>query len=545
MVAYLLRRLQMIFEIIKKAKQLFYDNKNSGLDVNNVQDAIDDLTQAIVEVDAINEATGNHILLTDTFDNVLTDYKIYGRSTQDGTPTPDNPINIVSVGDSGSVEIKSTGKNLIPYPYYDKSKTYEGITYTDNGDGTIVVNGTAGAMSTYNLRGRLETDVELWLDVGTYILSGCPSGGSGSSYRIWLGTVDESGVATYLANDIGYSYTFTVKERVKIAININIQSGVKVDNLVFSPMIRRVEVTDATYEPYKSSSVSISLTEPLRSVGEVRDEIACIDGKYGVIRRIASKVFKGDSSEKWYKHTTQTNVYYRIFGDAQYGSNTSIWSHFSDKSAWPPTINKKYDNPQNGWKYACLEVATLDEWLAWLKANPVTIQYILAEEVFEPFSEQYNIITYADTTYIVNSTNANMWVEYYSNSSVGQRLAKTDEELAELKTVKNIDIKSGNTGSIYINAKVCGKVVELSAVWQKITELEFYLPDFFESGYAPLTDKYVICSCTDLNNNSTTFMGILHITTTGDCSLYNFSGTQITEGLSLTMITFNTTYLCN
>ena len=79
MVAYLLRRLQMIFDVIKKAKQLFYDNKNSGLDVNNVQDAIDDLTQAIVEVDAINEASGSPILLTDTIDDSLLDFKAYGR----------------------------------------------------------------------------------------------------------------------------------------------------------------------------------------------------------------------------------------------------------------------------------------------------------------------------------------------------------------------------------------------------------------------------------------------------------------------------------
>ena len=29
----------------------------------------------------------------------LVDYKIYGNSVQDGTPTPDNPIEIQSVGD--------------------------------------------------------------------------------------------------------------------------------------------------------------------------------------------------------------------------------------------------------------------------------------------------------------------------------------------------------------------------------------------------------------------------------------------------------------
>ena len=37
---------------------------------------------------------------------------VYGKSTQDGTPTPDAPVPIVSAGDSGSVAVKVRGKNL-------------------------------------------------------------------------------------------------------------------------------------------------------------------------------------------------------------------------------------------------------------------------------------------------------------------------------------------------------------------------------------------------------------------------------------------------
>lgn len=39
---------------------------------------------------------------------------LYGKSTQDGTPTPDAPVPIVSAGDGGSVKVKVTGKNLFP-----------------------------------------------------------------------------------------------------------------------------------------------------------------------------------------------------------------------------------------------------------------------------------------------------------------------------------------------------------------------------------------------------------------------------------------------
>lgn len=40
--------------------------------------------------------------------------KVYGKSTQNGVPSPENPIPINSIGDSGSVDVVVTGKNLIP-----------------------------------------------------------------------------------------------------------------------------------------------------------------------------------------------------------------------------------------------------------------------------------------------------------------------------------------------------------------------------------------------------------------------------------------------
>lgn len=38
---------------------------------------------------------------------------MFGKSTQDGTPTPEAPIPIVSAGEDGSIEVKVTGKNLL------------------------------------------------------------------------------------------------------------------------------------------------------------------------------------------------------------------------------------------------------------------------------------------------------------------------------------------------------------------------------------------------------------------------------------------------
>jgi hypothetical protein len=61
----------------------------------------------------IGTETGNPIAVDDAFSSPLCGLTVYGRSTQDGTPTPDAPVPIVSAGDGGSLTVKVTGKNLL------------------------------------------------------------------------------------------------------------------------------------------------------------------------------------------------------------------------------------------------------------------------------------------------------------------------------------------------------------------------------------------------------------------------------------------------
>lgn len=60
-----------------------------------------------------NDASGTVIAMSDASDGPLQGLRIYGRTTQDGTPTPDNPVPLVSVGDGGSVGVTVAGKNLV------------------------------------------------------------------------------------------------------------------------------------------------------------------------------------------------------------------------------------------------------------------------------------------------------------------------------------------------------------------------------------------------------------------------------------------------
>lgn len=62
----------------------------------------------------VGSEIGSPISVDDAFPAPLCGLTVYGRSTQDGTPTQDAPVPIVSAGDGGSVAVKVTGKNRMP-----------------------------------------------------------------------------------------------------------------------------------------------------------------------------------------------------------------------------------------------------------------------------------------------------------------------------------------------------------------------------------------------------------------------------------------------
>ena len=65
-------------------------------------------------------ASGELVTLNDSAEFGLQGLKIYGKSTQDGVPTPENPIPIVSVGEDGSVTLTISDtaeqKQIFPIP---------------------------------------------------------------------------------------------------------------------------------------------------------------------------------------------------------------------------------------------------------------------------------------------------------------------------------------------------------------------------------------------------------------------------------------------
>lgn len=93
------------------------------------------------KADAIVEtASGEDIQIEDGSGLGFEGLRIFGKSMQDGVPSPESPVPIVNVGDKGNITIKLTGRNLLKLN--DQSGGNRGVTVVcENGEISLV--GTA------------------------------------------------------------------------------------------------------------------------------------------------------------------------------------------------------------------------------------------------------------------------------------------------------------------------------------------------------------------------------------------------------------------
>jgi hypothetical protein len=132
-------------------------------------------------------------------------------------------------------------KNYLPFPYYSTNSELNGVTRTINNDGTVNINGKATSEQWIGLADR--TNNPLKLKAGTYIVNGCPEGGSASTYCIYVCTSD----AKDLGIDTGNGFTLTLTEDTYVGVYIRISNGATLNNLTFKPMISD---EGGEYEPY-------------------------------------------------------------------------------------------------------------------------------------------------------------------------------------------------------------------------------------------------------------------------------------------------------
>ena len=119
--------------------------------------------------------------------------------------------------------------------------TWNGVTFTINSDFSVSADGTATGGNAVLV---LSQTSGFSIEEGSWILSGCPEGGSSSTYNIAIaGTVSDTGSTA--------EFTAATKKLVRIYVI----SGTTADGLIFKPMICSKAEWDISqaYQPYRPS----------------------------------------------------------------------------------------------------------------------------------------------------------------------------------------------------------------------------------------------------------------------------------------------------
>ena len=188
----------------------------------------------------VGSETGNPISVDDAFAAPLCGLTVYGKSTQDGTPTPDAPVPIVSAGDdTGNVTVKVTGANVLEGTKPGVESTVYGITYTTQENG-ILITGTATKAFTI----ILHNDIIYRLTRGIYYLttSGLSTSVMLNVYFIGNFSTDKQNKQVMLTRDVEYSIRLQILEGATLNTTVQVT-------------LTRGKAT--AYSPYREQSLTL------------------------------------------------------------------------------------------------------------------------------------------------------------------------------------------------------------------------------------------------------------------------------------------------
>ena len=214
-----------------------------------------------------------------------------------GKPSP-------SVEYPAELELVLTNKNLLPLKNIDTVRY--GVTFKLQNDGSIKANGTVTGTGTCTL-------AELRLMPGKYTYSGL-SGQPDNSIVMQLFEIDAPGgtvVGTSLAiiGTTTGSKVITIERPMWVRARTAIFDGAII-NVVFYPMLNAGD-TPLPWEPYQSTSATITLTEPLRGIGDYRDRVMCRDWEWGIERWITKLTLAGNEDWVIYDNSSYISFYTR------------------------------------------------------------------------------------------------------------------------------------------------------------------------------------------------------------------------------------------
>lgn len=420
------------------AQEIIADREQIQTNKKDIADLRQSKAGAIVET-----VKGSVVQIADSAEAFMEGLRIFGKSEQDGTPTPESPKEIKSIGGNGEVKVNINTGNLFPlnkFKGYEINNSAKQITL--NGDRiSFTGKGTTGKEDMVFFLNK-EAD-KLSLPPGKYTLSfksNKPYGGTNgeNTVEMYLIVEKKSGTVYQSTGNAG-KRTVDIEDGDKMYFRFDINNNSM--SAEFYDIMFNLGDTPLPYEPYAEQSLAIQTPDglpgiPVTSGGNytdstgrqwVCDEICEQNGVIGVKRNVINYKITGNEYAQLDNPTTigmrvEKIAKYPYTGFCNYakmeGATTTVSVGISGN--WVQIKNFGFNT-----------VAGFKEWV---KNNDVYLMYTLKEPTFEPLPEEIqqkfkSLHTYYPTTVVTNNANADMQLDYVADTKL-----YIDKKIKELVT---------------------------------------------------------------------------------------------------------------
>lgn len=362
----------------------------------------EDLSNKITKFYASNQGETH---LADSDNGKIQDMMIYGKSSQDGTPTPENPVEIKSVVNP---TVKLLGSNILKIR--DGEYQESGCTVTVS-NGVIKLNGT----STGNKRIHLPIDTPSMLKEGTEIIF-CPNniGGIEKINKCYVDYSNENTKSLSIASNIvNTPYVIARQDaRYEFKLSIKITGGNTFNNETWKPQIL-IGKQITPFEPYTEQSVQLPYTLnaiPVTSGGNVTidgQQWVCdeVDLERGVkVQRVASMVFSDSSGFALQQTSDGIRFQYTVKNLKKTDAGTSDANAFcsalplgKEGSTW--VTSDVFTISKDSLFVRFKNITSLGELQQYLQQTPMSLTAILITPIETPLTDDEIAAFNAFTTY--------------------------------------------------------------------------------------------------------------------------------------------------
>lgn len=321
-------------------------------------------------------ASGESISIADAVEAPLSDFKLKGETSQNGTPTPDAPVAVQTVTGENVVKI-SDGQNEQSYEVNlgDDTLLLPDGTFTNAGvsavfgKNTIIVNRTSSNSSTSFIRVDLENPITVHagdtftLYAENYQTIGSTNaGGAYMAIRMSTASADDSTTDVFLGSANARTTKTASADKTYTRFVIRTASSLSPSNFLIKPKLI-INGQDKSIE--------------LCKIGTYQDYIYKSGDKWYVHKEIGDYVATGDEDISIISRPTNKMIYIPNDEALQGSSNTLLSTHFI--YSWANNIGACYISATNHVIVCGVGgVTTVESARTWLASNEPKFVYMLA-----------------------------------------------------------------------------------------------------------------------------------------------------------------------